>query len=485
MGRHSGFPVTYRRVRRLFAWPKMKDTIRQYVCTCSVCQQAKPERVKYLGLLEPLPLPEGAWEVVTMDFIDGLPQSNRANCILVVVDKFTRHAHFLPLNHPFTAAKVARTYLDNVYKLHGLPKVIISDQDSVFTSRFWRELFKIIGTELNMSTPYHPQTDGQSERVNQCLEIYLRCFIHACPNHWSQYLSLAEFWYNSSHHSALDMSPFHALYGHEPRHWGIEAASTCKIPDLKEWLEERKTMQQVLKQHLHRARHIMKVQADKKRTDRSFQPGDAVYIKLQPRVQTSVDRRANHKLSFKYFGPFSVLHAINPVAYELNLPPGSKIHPVFHVSQMRQALSPGTTASTNLPIPSAEELVPVEIIRNRWRQTPSGRREQLLVRWSDTTVVDATWEDALSLKHLFPHLSAWGQAASQGGGDVSIQTTSSDMDSKTAAMATEGKSAAMAANPEELAAKWTSQGEDRVIARPARIRHVNRRFMGPEWLNTT
>lgn len=99
--------------------------------------------------------------MITMDFIDGLPQSGKANCILVVVDKFTRYAHFLPLNHPFTAAKVARVYLDNVYKLHGLPKAIISDRDPVFTSKFWQELFHAIGSELNMSTPYHPQTDGR------------------------------------------------------------------------------------------------------------------------------------------------------------------------------------------------------------------------------------------------------------------------------------------------------------------------------------
>lgn len=110
----------------------------------------------FSATLEPLPLPEGAWQAVTLDFIDGLPQSNKANCILVVVDKFTRYVHFLPLSHPFTAAKVAHSYLDNVYKLHGLPAAIISDRDTVFTSKFWKELFHIIGIELNMSTPHHP-----------------------------------------------------------------------------------------------------------------------------------------------------------------------------------------------------------------------------------------------------------------------------------------------------------------------------------------
>uniref|UniRef100_A0A8R7UA39 Integrase catalytic domain-containing protein n=1 Tax=Triticum urartu TaxID=4572 RepID=A0A8R7UA39_TRIUA len=120
-----------------------------------------------------------------MNFMDGLPQSNKCNCILVVVDKFTRYAHFLPLTHNFTDAKVAHSYLENVYKMHGLPEAIISDRDLVFTSKFWSELLRVVDTELSMSTPYHPHIDGQTERVNQSLEIYLQCFIHACPGKWS------------------------------------------------------------------------------------------------------------------------------------------------------------------------------------------------------------------------------------------------------------------------------------------------------------
>ena len=116
-----------------------------------------------------------------MDFVEGLPMSGSANCIMVVVDKFTRYAHFIPLRHPFTTTKVALAYMDNVFKLHSLPKTMVSDRDPIFTSQFWHELFSQLGSELRMSSAYHPQTDGQSERVNQCLEIYLRCFTHACP----------------------------------------------------------------------------------------------------------------------------------------------------------------------------------------------------------------------------------------------------------------------------------------------------------------
>lgn len=185
IGGHSGYEATYKRVKQLFAWPKFKQTIQAFVAQCTICQQAKHERVAYPGLLAPLPIPEGAWQMVTLDFIEGLPKSNSYNCILVVVDKFSKYAHFLPLSHPFTALQVATLYMNNIFKLHGLPEAMVSDRDKVFTSHIWQELFRLLGINLRMSSAYHPQTDGQTERVNQCLETYLRCFLHACPTRWS------------------------------------------------------------------------------------------------------------------------------------------------------------------------------------------------------------------------------------------------------------------------------------------------------------
>lgn len=120
-----------------------------------------------------------------MDFVEGLPRSKSYNCILVVVDKFSKYAHFLPHSHPFSALQVAELFMNNIFKLYGLPKAIVLDRDKIFTSNLWKELFKSLGTDLHMSSAYHPQTDGQTERVNQCLETYLRCFVHACPTKWA------------------------------------------------------------------------------------------------------------------------------------------------------------------------------------------------------------------------------------------------------------------------------------------------------------
>lgn len=188
VGGHSGFPVTFSRMKKLFAWRGMKSDVKQFVASCSVCVQAKPDRARYPGLLAPLPVPTESWQVISMDFIEGLPRSGTANCLLVVVDRFSKFAHFVPLLHPFSAQQVAQSFLDNIYRLHGLPTHIISDRDRIFTSAFWRELFRLTQTTLSMSSAYHPQTDGQTERVNQCLETF-----HSCPRQWLKWVPLAEF----------------------------------------------------------------------------------------------------------------------------------------------------------------------------------------------------------------------------------------------------------------------------------------------------
>lgn len=141
IGGHSGIQVTYHRVKKLFQWKGLKQAVEAYIQQCQVCQQAKHEHCKSLGLLQPLPVPQGAWQDVTMDFVEGLPKSEGYNVILVVVDRYTKYAHFLPLKHPFTAIQVAKIFLNNVVKLHGIPKSIVSDRDKVFTSAFWQELF--------------------------------------------------------------------------------------------------------------------------------------------------------------------------------------------------------------------------------------------------------------------------------------------------------------------------------------------------------
>jgi hypothetical protein len=173
---HSGFTKTYDRVKRSFFWDGMKQDIRKFVAECEVCQRNKGETVKSPGTLQPLPIPPDIWKDISMDFIIGLPKSGNKSVIMVVVDRLSNYAHFCALHHPFTASTVAQIFMDQVFKLHGMPNSIVSDRDPTFTSNFWQELFKLQGTQLHLSSAYHPQTDGQTEVVNKCLETYLRCF---------------------------------------------------------------------------------------------------------------------------------------------------------------------------------------------------------------------------------------------------------------------------------------------------------------------
>jgi transposase InsO family protein len=213
VGGHSGVPATVKRLQSLFAWPGLRNQVQEFVTSCPTCQQAKPERVKYPGLLQPLQTPSAAWQVISIDFVEGLPHSHGYNCILVVVDLFSKYSHFVAMKHPFTALSVAKIFMTNIYQLHGLPTAIVSDRDRIFTSQLWRELFRLPGVALRMSSTYHPQTDGQTEQVNQCMETFLRCFANAIPSKWFEWIHLAEFWYNTSWHSSLQQSPFQALYG--------------------------------------------------------------------------------------------------------------------------------------------------------------------------------------------------------------------------------------------------------------------------------
>lgn len=202
----------------------MNKVIHDFISACTVCQQAKPDRSKLLGLLQPLPVPDRSWKVISIDFIEDLLLSGSVNCIFVVVDVFSKYAHFLGLKHPFPAVSVAKLFFSQVFKLHGMPQAIVSDRDRIFTSKLWRELFKPAKADLRMSSAYHPQSDGQTELVNQCLETFLRCYAHACPEQWSSWLDLAEYWYNTSFHSAIGRSPFEVMYGYAPSAFGIESA---------------------------------------------------------------------------------------------------------------------------------------------------------------------------------------------------------------------------------------------------------------------
>jgi hypothetical protein len=211
---HPGETKMYRDLKKSFWWRRMKGEIAQYVERCLVCQQVKAERRKKPGLLQPLPVPKGKWQEITMDFVTGFPATlNKNNAIWVIVDRLTKAAHFIPFKLGTPLEKMAQMYIDRIVCLHGVPVRIVSDRDPRFVSQYWQAVHKGLGTKLNFSTAYHPQTDGQSERTIQTLEDMLRACVLEMGGHWDNHLPLIEFSYNNSYHASISMSPFEALYG--------------------------------------------------------------------------------------------------------------------------------------------------------------------------------------------------------------------------------------------------------------------------------
>jgi hypothetical protein len=216
--------------------------------------------------------------------------------------------------------------------------------------------------------------------------------------------------------SAIGRSPFVALYGYEPRHFGIQTDSVVSSPDLDQWLQDRESMTTLINQHLSRSRDRMKRQADKNRSERSFQVGVEVFVKLQPYVQSSLAPRSNQKLAYKFFGPFRVLSRVGTMAYKLDLPTSSSIHLVFHVSRLKQAAPSDRQVTLEIPTDITQLCYPEQVLRRRRLLSHGTRpRYQVLVKWSGLPVSMAMWEEEERLCQEFSCSSFWGQAAAQRG----------------------------------------------------------------------
>ncbi|WVZ02752.1 hypothetical protein V8G54_023558 [Vigna mungo] len=385
-GGHSGYFRTFKRIAGVLYWEGMKKDIKEWVQHCEVCQRNKAETLAPAGLLQPLPIPTQVWSDISMDFIGGLPKVQGKDTILVVVDRLTKYAHFLALAHPFTTTEVAQLFIKEIVKLHGF------------------------------STAYHPQSDGQTEVVNRCLETYLRCMTSTHPRKWPQWLSWVEFWFNTNYSSSTKMSPFKALYGRDPPLLLKGSTIPSKVQSVNQLQQERDEILRELKDDLCKAQEQNKKQANKHRREVEFQVGDWVYLKLQPYRLKSLAKRPNEKLRPRFYGPYVVQERIGPVAYKLDLPAHSRIHPVFHVSLLKRAVQP-TTSVQSLPPTLTEELMlevsPEELLDVR--TSPTGDLE-VLIKWQHLPSIENIWESAAAINMEFPAFHLEDKVTLHGGG---------------------------------------------------------------------
>jgi hypothetical protein len=307
----------------------MTSDIVKYIASCKTCAQVKDDRHRPYGLLQPLPTPKRPWSSVSMDFITDLPKSRDKTVIMVIVDRLTKMAHFIPFRSIPTAQIAADVFFREVFRLHGLPEDITSDRGSQFTSEFWQRLCSLLDIRQNLSTAHHPQTDGQTERVNGILEQFLRCYINKRKNNWIDILPYAEFAYNNTLHQSINQSPFFANFGFNPKFNPVIPADSRRTSTIDHVEQIRKNMQ-FLKKNLEKAKERYKRYADHLRiVGPKLKVGDKVWLKRPDLLPKGPSKLTNRKL-----GPFKIIEKTGPVSYKLELPDTIKCHNVFHISNL-------------------------------------------------------------------------------------------------------------------------------------------------------
>jgi len=342
-----------------------------------------------------------------MDFITGFPRTKRGNnAIFVVVDRLSKVAHFLPVRESITASQLADLYISRIVSLHGVPLEINSDRGSLFTSRFWESFQNAMGTRLSFSTAFHPQSSGQVERVNQILEDMLRASVISFGMNWEKCLPFAEFAYNNSYQASLGKAPFEVLYGRKcrtPLNWSETGERQLFGPDMIQDAEEQV---RIIREKLKTAQSRQKSQYDRKHKPMAYEVGEMAYLRVTP-LKGTHRFGIKGKLAPRYIGPFRILAKRGEVAYQLELPPHlSRVHDVFHVSQLRRCFSDPIRGVDHETLDLQDNLTyreyPVRILDQAERTTRRHNIKFLKVQWSHHSEQEATWEREDRLRLEYP-----------------------------------------------------------------------------------
>ena len=375
---HFGVHKTLSLLKRVYWWKGMTTHVYKYVKGCHSCQRNKPGHQQPMGLLQPLPIPQRPWTSISMDLITGLPETKEGhNAIVTVIDRLTKMVHFFPCNIKITAVQLAQLFLQHIFRIHGIPTEIISDRDPRFISHFWKEFCKLLGTKQNMSSPYHPETDGQTERMNRVVEETLRHYVGPHQQEWADHIPTCEFAINNVRNDSTGQSPFYLTYGYHPLTPATMNYDTT-VPAAEELHKQLTRELERATALLKSAQQRQKYYYDRSRRVHLFTEGDMVLLSTK-----NIGLPGTNKLLPKYIGPFKVLQRIGELAYKLELPNNLRIHNVFHVSKLKEFHDDGRMQSPPPPIlvEGEEEYEIDKVYKHRDLKKGKSIRREYLVRW--------------------------------------------------------------------------------------------------------
>jgi len=333
VGGHGGRWKTIELIGRNYWWPGIMKKVRRYVDRCDICQRYKNQSKAPAGKLMPNTIPEKPWSHISADFITRLPLAQGYDTILVVCDRFSKIVHFIATTEKTSAEGLAKLFWDHIWKLHGLPESIISDRGVQFAVGMIKELNNLLGIQTKLSMAYHPQTDGQMERINQELEQYLRVFIDHRQEQWLDWLGTVEFAYNNKVHTATKTLPFKANYGQDPK-IGFKGRRKGKYKAAEKFVERMRKIQEEAKTVLEKVQEEMKKFANRKRREEEeYRVGDLVLLSTK-NLKWQMKGRRSEKLTECFVGPYKVKGIVSSNAIELELHKSVKIHPVVNVSRV-------------------------------------------------------------------------------------------------------------------------------------------------------
>ena len=428
---HGGYHRCYNRLAATYYWPRMSRELKSYINSCDICQKAKPRTHSPAGLLQPIPIPSRPFEVVSMDFIPELPTSDGYDNILVIIDKLTKWAIFIPCHTGISDVETARLFFKHVISKYGIPRQVITDRDARWRNEFWNEVCRLMGMKRALTTSYHPQADGQTENLNKTLEIALRAYIGPSRDDWAQFLDALALSYNTTPHSSSNFAPAYLLYGYlpttsstlltsessyipRPSSVGGEDTSIIRDEKAQEMVEQFNSERTRAKEALYLAQLAQQRFYNKDRDPVEFSEGDLVVLNPHTLHLLKDEKGRGQKLLMRYDGPFEILRKLSSVTYQLRMPASYGTHPIINIAHLESyQQSPPQFGERPIKRMNRQDFndLPEEeieaVIAERWVKRGKRRIQQFKVRWKHFGPDHDEWLSKRQLSNAPEILEDW------------------------------------------------------------------------------